>query len=267
MRRLHLFELHDSPFCPSAIRNGLTDFLEAATDAFDTYRAVRPQIEELLASSGHDQVIDLCSGAGGPWVHWLKKGLIRANVTLTDKYPNLRAYRQIAKSGISGLHYRTEPVDATAVPAELAGLRTIFTAFHHFPPQKARAIIADAVSKQQPIAIFELTYRCTRAVSAMLLSPIGVWILTAKMRNTGWRKLLLTYLVPAIPLCVLVDGVLSCFRTYSLAELREMASGVTYTWSVGQLNGRGGPVTYMLGCPKVKPKPVEQQFNSLSINA
>ena len=267
MRRLHLFELHDSAFCPNAIRNGLTDFLEAATDAFDTYGAVRPQIEELLAASGHDQVIDLCSGAGGPWVHWLKKGLIRAQVTLTDKYPNRRACKQLAKSGIAGLYYRSEPVDATAVPEELVGLRTIFTAFHHFPPQKARAIIADAVSKQQPIAIFELTYRCARAVWAMLLSPIGVWILTAKMPNAGWRKLALTYLVPAIPLCVLVDGVLSCFRTYSLAELREMATDVTYTWTAGQVNGRGGPITYMFGCPKMTSKNVQPQFNSLSINA
>lgn len=250
MRRLHLFEVHDSVFCPEVIRNGLTDFLEISTDVFDTYGVIRSRIIDLLGSSGISEVVDLCSGAGGPWVHWLRKGLVNARVTLTDKFPNGKACTSLAKCGIPGLAYRKEPVDAAEVPAELTGFRTIFTAFHHFSPERARAIIADAVSKRQPIGIFELTSRCPKAFLSMLLSPLGVWLLTPRMQRIGWRKLLLTYLIPAIPICVLIDGVMSCFRTYSVEELAGMVSDTTYNWAIGAAKGNGGPVTYLVGYPK-----------------
>ena len=236
--------------CPAAVRNGLTDFLELSIDVFDTYGLVRTHIAELLSASGVRHVVDLCSGAGGPWVHWLKKGLIQASVTLTDKFPNATSCDHLAGSGIPGLNYRRDPVDAAKVPDDLVGLRTIFTAFHHFRPESARAIIADAVSKRQPIGIFELTSRSPLAFFAMLLSPLGVLLLTPRMPKLGWRKLFLTYIIPVIPVCVLIDGFASCFRTYSLEELGAMVSDPTYNWSMGAVKGRGGPITYLLGCPK-----------------
>jgi hypothetical protein len=248
MRRLHLFEIHDSVFCPEVIRNGLTDFLEISTEVFDTYGVIRAHIIGLLASDRR-AIVDLCSGAGGPWLHWLRKGLVDASVTLTDKFPSARTCEYLAGSAIPGLRYRKDPVDATRVPSELSGLRTIFTAFHHFRPEQARAIIADAVANRQPIGIFELTSRRPRALVSMLLSPLGVWLLTPRMARIGWRKLVLTYVIPLIPLCVLIDGITSCFRTYSPAELREMVSDSYYTWSIGAVEARGGPITYLIGSP------------------
>ncbi|HSU60342.1 MAG TPA: hypothetical protein VLI55_13585 [Bryobacteraceae bacterium] len=261
MRRLHLFEVHDSVFCPAAIRNGLTDFLEISTDVFDTYGIVRTRVVELLASSGVRDVVDLCSGAGGPWVHWLKKGLVSARVTLTDKFPNGRARGSLIESEVPGLVYRSEPVDAAEVPPELTGFRTIFTAFHHFRPERARAIIADAVSKRQPIGIFELTSRCPKAFLCMLLSPLGVWLLTPRMRRIGWSKLIFTYLIPLIPICVLIDGITSCFRTYSVEELAAMVSDTTYIWTVGELKGKGAPITYLVGYPQQNKEAAGVEYN------
>ncbi len=249
MRRLQLFELHDSRWCPKVIRDGLTDFLEISIDILDTYGRVRPQLIQALTACGIEEVVDLCSGAGGPWVYWLKKGLVSARVTLTDKFPNVDAGRRLAESGIPGLAYHTEPVDATYVPAELRGMRTIFTAFHHFPPEKARAVIDDAVSKNQPIGIFELTSRSVRALVWMLMSPLGLWLLTPRMQRASWTKWLLTYLIPVIPMVVLLDGIVSCFRTYSIEELKKMATASSYTWMTGHLAGRGGPITYLIGYP------------------
>jgi hypothetical protein len=250
MRRLQLFELHDCSWCPKAIRNGLTDFLEIATEILDTYGPVRRRVREALSRSGSSEVVDLCSGAGGPWVHWLRKGLLPARVTLTDRLPNLEARQRLIETGIRGLDYRAEPLDATRVPAELKGLRTIFTAFHHFPPEQARAVIEDAVSKRQPIGIFELTSRTPKALLSMLLSPIGVWLLTPRMEKVGWSKWVFSYIFPVIPLVVLIDGIISCFRTYSVEELQGMASASNYTWFIGSVEAGGGPITYLIGHPK-----------------
>ena len=43
------------------------------------------------------------------------------------------------------------------MPDELGGFRTLFNAFHHFPPERARAILEDAVHKGQGIGVFEFT--------------------------------------------------------------------------------------------------------------
>ena len=52
---------------------------------------------------------------------------------------------------------------ALAVPERLTGLRTVFTAFHHFRPADARAILESAVRDRQGIAIFEATFRTLAA--------------------------------------------------------------------------------------------------------
>lgn len=249
MVRLQLFELHDLPWCPKAIRDGLTDFLETSIDVLDTYGPVRTIVMGVLNTCGREDVLDLCSGAGGPWVHWLRKGFVSARVTLTDKFPNQDASRWIAKSGIAGLRYYAEPVDATSVPEDLKGMRTIFTAFHHFPPDQARTVIDDAIRKGQPIGIFELTSRTLASLLWILLSPVAVWLLTPRMQRVGWKKGFLTYVIPIIPFVVLLDGIVSCFRTYSVEDLKSMASAGSYTWLIGRLRGPGGPITYLVGHP------------------
>ncbi len=88
MPRHQLFEIHDSSKCPKVIRNGLTDFLQTSTDLLDTYEPIRARLLAAIASSGSNTVVDLCSGAGGPWVKWNRKNLVNAiPVTLTDRFP------------------------------------------------------------------------------------------------------------------------------------------------------------------------------------
>ena len=41
------------------------------------------------------------------------------------------------------------------VPESLNGFRTLFSSFHHFRPEQARAILANAMEKKQAIAVFE----------------------------------------------------------------------------------------------------------------
>jgi hypothetical protein len=264
MRRLNLFEFHDFSWCPRVLRDGLTDFLEISIEVLDTYGPVRTRIANLLATASPRAVVDLCSGAGGPWVHWLRKGLVDLPVTLTDKYPNAELRARLGAA--NGLSYRAEPVDALAVPPDLKGVRTMFTAFHHFRPEQAQAIIEDAVQNRQPIGIFEFTSRSPKAVLFMLSSAIGVWLFTPRMKNVSWKKWILTYAIPCIPLLVTVDGILSCFRSYSERELSAMATGEGYTWSIGVERGKNGlPVTYLIGYPSEHASAIDNHQNSCDV--
>jgi hypothetical protein len=189
--------------------------------------------------------VDLCSGAGGPW-RALRHD-IPVPVLLTDKYPNRATGR-----GPVPLH--PAPVDALAVPAELDGFRTMFTSFHHFRPDEARAILADAVRHRQGIGVFEVARRAPREIALIGLTWLAILLLVPFVRPLRWSRLAWTYLPPVLPLVGAFDGVVSCLRTYSPAELRALVVGLDgYEWDIGELPRawwRPLTVSYLIGVPR-----------------
>lgn len=258
MRRFHLVEIEDQPWCPRPVRDAMTAYLEFAIRLGNVYAPVVPRLREALRRTGARRIVDLCSGGGGPWprlVQDLDRDGPRTEVLLTDLYPNLDALRLARETTGGRLDFRKAPVDATRIPAELGGFRTLFTSFHHFPPQEARAILRDAVRSRQGIAVFEATRRSLASVLATLPAPLAVLILTPFIRPFRPSRLLWTYLLPAVPLLALWDGVVSCLRTYTVAELKEMAAELVdegYAWDIGEVKGKKGSatVTYLIGWPE-----------------
>jgi hypothetical protein len=80
-----------------------------------------------------------------------------------------------------------------------------------------------------------------------------VLLVTPFIRPFRWSRLFWTYLVPVVPLVSLFDGLVSCLRTYSIQELRELTEDLganNYRWNVGELKGKGPiPITYLIGFP------------------
>jgi len=244
MGRLQLFEIHDQAWCPPSLRDALTDFLQFTISLGRSYAPVVPLLRDAITRTGATRVVDLCSGAGGPW-RTLRQEL-GVPVTLTDKYPNRSA-------SAGALPFHPEPIDATAVPAQLHGFRTLFTSFHHFRPGEARAILADAVRRRQGIGVFEISRRAPLEIAVIALTWLAVLALVPFIRPLRWSRLAWTYLPPVLPFVGVFDGVVSCLRTYSPAELRELLRGLdTYDWEVGVTRGRWSPlaVTYLVGVPK-----------------
>ena len=68
-------------------------------------------------------------------------------------------------------------------------------------------------------------------------------------------RLLLTYVVPIVPLATLWDGVVSCLRVYAPEELRALVSGIAgadrYVWEIGRERVPLTPVTitFLVGRP------------------
>ena len=224
--------------------------------------AERSPVVEVLAGlldrTGGDAIVDLCSGSCGPLPFLrdeleARRGPLR--VMLTDKYPHLAAYRAAHARSDGRVSYRAEPVDATAVPSDLPGVRTLFASLHHFRPRQVQAILADAVRQRRGIGIFEGTERSLRAVvMTAVMAPLFALGATPAIRPFRWGRLVWTYLLPVIPLVTLWDGLVSCLRTYSLEELRALAQGVgaqDYVFELGSAPIRSTPVqmTYLLGFP------------------
>jgi hypothetical protein len=257
--RLHLFEIEDQDWFPRLLRDAMTDWLGFLSEATSAYDAAVPRIARLMRATGTDRVVDLCSGGGGPVPRVLRKlredeGL-KPSWLLTDRFPNRAAFERAAASS-EGLEFSAKPIDATDVPEELRGVRTLFAGFHHFPPERARRILADAQAKRQAIGIFEGTSRTVPSILATAFCPITVLVTTPFVRPFRWSRLFFTYLVPILPLLCLWDGIVSCLRSYSADDFRELIGGLEadgYTWEIDEVSMPGTPVrvTYLLGCPEV----------------
>lgn len=266
MRRVHLLEIEDQPWCPRPIRDGGTDWLHFMASTHKAFDAIAPRLRAAMNRFGSDRIVDLCSGGGGPWLS-LAPLLARSGrvaVTLTDLYPNRNGSSRIWAGSAGSVEYCTEPVDATDVPAELDGTRTLFNAFHHFRPREAQAILADAVTKRHPIVVVEGSDSRLLGIALILLMPLAMLALTPRIRPFRWSRLIFTYVLPAIPLLGLVDGIVSMLRIYSPRELREMVAGVadheSFDWDIGTQPVRGSPVglTYLVGVPRTAPARADQ---------
>lgn len=257
MKRRQLVELEDLPWFPAILRDGGTAYLELAERISGNGRHLAPLLEPVLRQTGHTELVDLCSGGGGPArnvaAELAKRG-IPVHVTLTDLYPNPAAYAH-AEAGTEGrVTGRPTPVDAAAVPEELRGLRTIFNAFHHFPPELARRVLQDAVARRQPIGVFEVVTREPPMLFALLLTPLLVTLTMPFWRPFRWPWIVWTWLIPLMQPFVLWDGLVSWLRIYGEDELRELVSAIDapdWTWSIGtvKLGNAPSPGVYLLGWP------------------
>ena len=263
MRRRHLLEIHEQPWCPQAVRDGATDCLRLIAVIGRQFQGALPPLRRALALSGAQRIIDLGAGGGGPWLALRTQLQTQTGapipITLTDLLPNQQAMQAAQAQAPAQIDFIGSPIDATNVPAALQGLRTLFTTFHHFDPPTAQAILQDAVSAGQGIAIFEQTRRTPAAqVFMAILAPIAL-LAVPLIRPFRWSRLFWTYVLPAIPAVLFFDGVVSCWRTYTEPELRTMIDGLridevhgmAYVWEMGRARTLLSPlgISYLIGYP------------------
>ncbi len=258
MRRIQLAEIHDQPWFPKLLRDFVTDSLQSVFRLGNLYAPIIPRLRKALQQTGTERVVDLCSGAAGPWF-WLHRAFDRQGETplqicLTDKYPNAEAFERARIDSNGSIQFYKDPVDAAAIPAELKGFRTLFTSFHHFGPREARSILQDAVDQGEGIGVFEVPQRHLLTIFLVFLVPIAALLLAPFLRPFRWSRLFWTYLLPVVPIVLYVDGVISCMRTYSPAELSRLTAELSasgYHWEAGKEPGRLIPIsiTYLVGYP------------------
>lgn len=264
--RLHLAELEDQKWFPDVFRKGVTDYLCFAANRAHLYKKLIPVLMKGLDKSPINRIVDLCSGGGGgirEIHHNLEAAGLHTEIVLTDKYPNLEAFRQTSISTKGKIRFIKDPVDATRVPKDLTGFRTQFISFHHFRPEEATLILADAVNNRVPIGIFEATGRNWKNLIAMFFTPLAVMLSTPFIRPFSLSRFFWTYCIPVIPLCTMWDGIISVFRTYTEEELLKMTENAgidgEYTWETGTVSaGKGIYIIYLLGYPVAKPEQMRQ---------
>lgn len=264
MRRVHLFEWEDQAWLPTVFRDFITDHLrythnEPMREPIN--QAIAQRLARLMRETGTRRIVDLCSGAGGPVAKIGPKVAEELSepieVVVTDLYPNVGAFRALEARSGGLVRARYESTDAASVPADLAGIRTLFTAVHHFPPALVTRVLADAVRKRAPIAVFEPLERTLRMTSVVgLMSFLRGLTHTHRVGPLTIERFLVTYLLPVAPTMFAWDGSISALRSYTAPELRALADRAGqsgYEWEAGRFDVAGPfgqmPTTYLLGRP------------------
>lgn len=159
--------------------------------------------------------------------------------TLTDIKPHIDAW-MAASAHSANLSFIPQPVDATDPPAAVISttspasntdaqfssdtrvFRLYCLAFHHFPDDLARKVLASTMDTSDGFAILELQ---DRRLASFLLMFLDFWLMFVVTIFWFWKdplQLLFTYIVPILPFTLSFDGCVSSLRTRTFLEVMTL---------------------------------------------
>ena len=250
MPRWQGLELEDLSFCPGWLRDEATEILVRGLNLAGWPAAVARLWQPWLNRLGNPRVVDCCSGASGPLAGILREFPVR--VTLTDRYPNLKAWQQLAARYPGWVDFDPSPVDARCLPPDLCGVWSFFNSFHHLTPEDGTRVLREAVFRAQPVAIFEALERDWSRLPLVLAMPLLSLTSIFWARPFRWNRL-----NPLTAFLLTWDGIMSCFRAYSEEDWRTMIdradSDGAFQWEIGRIRLGWLPVycPYLLGRPRM----------------
>lgn len=212
--------------------------------------------DRLLASSppGSTATTPLLNGSSTPQ---------SAQFVLTDLHPHLPSWTALSKRS-SNLTFAPTPIDASAAPHDLLSLtplpssrpnqprkkifRLFNLAFHHFDDPLAARILENTIETSDAFGIFELQDRSLASFITILALGVLLMGISGVAFWGDWGQLAWTYILPVVPVVVVLDGFVSCLRTRTREEVeRLMPAGwreqgwkirsgrEIHTWPVGRM--------------------------------
>lgn len=261
MKRMQLFEFEDFPWFPNVLRQSLMLYLKMFHRIFNTAEYIAPRVAVALKAGNTNQIVDLCSGGGGPMVGVGRRlrddYKLPVQIRLTDLYPSSAGAATIDDDARSWTTYDMNSINAADVPKHLTGVRTMMCSFHHMPVTVAKGILRDAFSSKQPICIFELSTNNQPKWLWWTAFPVGIILvlfLTPFVRPLTFSQLFFTYVIPVLPIVIAWDGATSNARTYTPDDFRELTADLQapdYKWEIQTfpVPKNPGPMMIVLGLP------------------
>ncbi|HLO90841.1 MAG TPA: hypothetical protein VK172_06710 [Lentimicrobium sp.] len=249
-----LSEIEDLSWLPHWLRRYLTDYLQFIFRHFNLYAPVTSFLHDILIQTRQKQLVDLCSGSGGPLLQ-IRKDYFRKygsvpSILLTDKYPNTVLNKLLAP----GIMYNPDPVDAKSIPENLKGVRTMFSSLHHFSLPELAQILKDAVAKKQPVAFFDSGDKnIFFIIGIIIIHPILLILLTPFIKPFSFGRLIFTYIFPLVIIGAVWDGVVSIIHLHSFSSLKNLIDNHElnkFQWKIIKLKNKlGMSINSLIGIP------------------
>ena len=235
--RLHLFEFNDSPWAPQWLRESIVRALSEANRLGGLVDGVVGPLTRCLERTGTNEVLELCSGAGGPaeiLLEALHRVHPKARLVLSDLFPMIREWERLRERHPQSLSYIEAPLDAMAIPPALAQGRVamLVNGLHHFTPPEAQRLLRSVCAHAQGLFIAEGLIR--NPLSFVAMAPMGLAGLATSLNRAegnNSERWLRRLSAPVTLAAGAWDGLVSSMRMYQLSELREMVRGLDgWSW-------------------------------------
>lgn len=267
MKRIQLFEFEDQSWFPDTLRISMTRLIMVLHKLTGLSPIIKKELDDMIDKTGLETVVDIGSGAGGAMedVYKLYQDDSRdVKFILTDLYPNKKTIERINNEYDEHLRYYKDPVNAVALERTPEGIKTMLNSFHHMPPNVAKDILKSAQEAKQPIMIYEMAENKIPLLIWWLFLPISLVILmvmvlfmTPFVRPLKAEQLLLTYIIPIVPICYAWDGQASLPRIYTLDDVDALLKGLhseDYVWEKAPaINKKGKKQGYCIKGYPAKP--------------
>lgn len=255
--RIRIPEIEDQQWLPSVVKEYMTDYLRFIFKFFDLYHPAIEKLKCISETYGIINFVDLCSGSGGAVeriIDGFKKKNLQIHILLTDIYPRIQSYSYLKKKWPENISFVRYPINALAVPLHIRGFRTMFSGIHHFSSEEVFLVLKSSVEARQGIAIYDGGNKNLLMILLILIfHPVAIILFTPFIKPFRIKRLILTYLFPVVPICVIWDGVASILSLYTYSELKSISQRLpanTLKWEAGKLRNKLGlSITYLTGIP------------------
>ena len=256
MDRRKIKELEDSRWCPPFFRNVMT-LCMSRLRFLTIYDFSIRKLALLVKKSGKQDVVDLCTGSGG-YLEKLQIYLeqnypgLEPHFWHTDLFPNLDYF----KEDTPRVTYCRYPLSAEAAIKKFDGVFCMFSALHHFDEEQLCALLETAAAENKPF-IFSDICKNKYSILQIIFFPVMIYFYALSIRPFTWKHLLFIYILPLIPLFLLIDSAISFIKAYRVDELKAMYEKIArrypdYRFKAGygrcKFNIPGS--TWIMGYPK-----------------
>lgn len=231
MRRKNIEQFSNKSWFPNVLKENIREFLNWFVLKAHATKPFIPLIYEGLSHSENKTLInvDFDLGAGIESVKPLLKDTIEIdNITVKE--------------------FNTDN----------KGLYTFINNFHQLNVKEAKQLLTQIAISKNPVVVLEGNNDSLWQIIGMtFFVPLTVLLMSPFVKPFRGSRLIFTYIIPILPLVIMIDGCLALLKLYNPNDLKELTSDIivgNYKWQYGKKdNGRGGKIIYLTGFYALSP--------------
>lgn len=218
-------ELADYDWFPAVLRDGVTDFLAF----FAVFSGLREKayraIARALEMTNEGRIVELCAGSGFGGLKMLGRvasiaRLPTLKLLLTDLYPS-REWPKVLALGGGALSART--AEACRALQEERGVFVMFAALHHLQPSEVSSLVRTAADSGKAFVSVDYFQRGRLVdVIPLFLGPLLMVVTAPLVYPFSVKRIVLSWIVPVLPVLLFLDTLLTILRSYRADELRRL---------------------------------------------
>lgn len=225
MKRKQITQIINVGWFPKFLKSLIAEFLSWFVAKVNATKPFIPVIEDILNKTNHKRIINIEFNVGA--------GIETVKPFLKD---------DVTVDSIHISNFNTSE----------KGVYLCVNSFHQLNSEKAKKILQDIVDSGNPVVVVEGNNDSLWQIVGMtVFVPLTVLLTAFFVKPFRISRIIFTYLIPILPIIIVIDGCIALLKLYNPTDLLELTSSLernNYDWKAGKNdNGRGGKIMYLTG--------------------